>query len=219
MLAAAVGGKSGDRVDQTDLDRLRLRPEDGGKTQQAGGGGGLDKLAAGGSVYLSFDVPDFSKADLLLTDLVLGYADGPHIAIARDLPPVTIQTSRIEVVGRGTLPSMGRPAPGPAETLPAPIPTLPFEPTLDRTFVSRDTLRLFFKAVQRSPLPLKATISALTPDGTVIITFDRTLPADRQASLDVSLPLAQLTPGPYRLQVTVSAGAISDTREIGFVVK
>ncbi|MEO6221877.1 MAG: VWA domain-containing protein [Vicinamibacterales bacterium] len=177
------------------------------------------KLAAGGSVCLSLEVPDFSKADLLLTDLVLAYADGPHIAIARDLPPVTIQTSRIEVVGRGTLPSMGRQAPGPAATLPVPKPTLPFDPTLDRTFVSHDTLRLFFRAVQRKPQPLTATISALTPDGEVVITFDRSLAADRHAPLDISLPLAQLVPGAYRLRVSVSDGALSDTREIGFVVK
>jgi hypothetical protein len=96
---------------------------------------------------------------------------------------------------------------------------LPFDPTLDRTFTPRDTLRLFFKAVQRQPRPLNATISALTAEGNVALTFERPLRADRQSPLDISLPLAQLAPGAYRLRVVVSDGAMSDSREIGLVVK
>ena len=165
-----------------------------------------DKLAAGGSVYLSFEVPDFSKADLRLTDLVLAYADGPHVPIARDAP----KPPRRPVTSTAAVP---------AAQLQTAAPLLPFEPTLDRLFTQRDTLRLFFKAVQRQPNPLKATVSALTADGIVLLTFDRTLAAARQASLDVPLPLAQLTPGAYRLRVVVSDGAMSDLREIGFVVK
>ncbi len=45
------------------------------------------------------------------------------------------------------------------------------------------------------------------------------LAADHLASLDIRLPLAQLTPGAYRLQVVVTDGAMSDTREIGLVVR
>jgi VWFA-related protein len=167
-----------------------------------------DKLAAGGSVYLSFDVPDFSKTDLRLTDLVIAYADGPHVPIAREVPRVFGG----HPPGRplGVIPA--------AQLAPRP-PVLPFEPTLDRTFTARDTLRLFFKAVQRQPQPLKATISAMTPEGKVALTLDRQLTANRLSSLDLSLPLAQLTPGAYRLQVVVTDGAISDRREIGFVVK
>jgi hypothetical protein len=165
-----------------------------------------DKLAAGGSVYLSFDVPDFAKADLRLTDLVLGYADGPHVPIARDVP----KTSRRFVPAAGTVP---------AAQLQAPAPVLPFDPTLDRTFTARDTLRLFFKAVQKTPQALNATMSALTADGTVALSFERALDSGRQPSLDISLPLAQLTPGAYRLRVVVTDGAMSDSREIGVVVK
>jgi VWFA-related protein len=169
-----------------------------------------NKLAAGGSVYLSFDVPDFSTAELLLTDLVIAYADGPHVPIARDEPR--------------RAPAVSRPAPTstavvPAAQLQAASPLLPFEPTLDRIFAPRDTLRLFFKAVQSQASPVKATVSALTTDDVVVLTFDRSLALARQASLDVTLPLAQLTPGAYRLRVDVSNGAMSDRREIGFVVK
>ena len=107
----------------------------------------------------------------------------------------------------------------PPAQLQAPPPLLPFDPTLDRTFTSRDTLRLYFKVVQRAARPVTATISALTAGGTIATTFERPLGGSRQPSLDISLPLAQLAPGAYRLQVKVSDGAVSDRREIGFVVK
>jgi hypothetical protein len=99
------------------------------------------------------------------------------------------------------------------------LPLLPFDPTLDRVFTSRDTLRLFFKAVQRDAGPLTATISALTHDDVAALTFNRELAAGPQPQLDVRLPLAQLTPGVYRLRVLVSDGAISSTREVGFVIR
>lgn len=166
-----------------------------------------EKLAASGSVYLSFEVPDFAKADLRLTDLVIAYADGPHVPIAREVP----RTFRRPLGSTSGV--------VPTAQLQGPPPVLPFDPTLDRTFTARDTLRLFFKAVQRQPRALKAAISAITPDGTVALTFDRPLNVERQASLDISLPLAQLAPGAYRLRVVVSDGAISDSREIGLVVK
>jgi VWFA-related protein len=176
-----------------------------------------DRLAAGGSVYLSFEVPDFSKADLLLTDLVLAYADVPHVPIARDkaaLPP-----GRSEAVGRFVSPA-GRSIASPQTPAPpAPPETLPFDPTLDRVFASSDTLRLFFKAVQRGSATLTATISALAPDGAVIVTFDRPLGGGNQPSLDIQLPLSQLDAGPYRLQVTVTNGRQVATREVGFIVK
>lgn len=159
-----------------------------------------NRLSAGGSVYLSFEVPDFTKPDLVLTELLLAYADGPHVPIARDLPIVT--TRRVGVA------------------LPPPPPrVLPFDPTLDRVFVPTDTLRLFFKAVRRGGTPLMATISALTPDGTVVVTFDRELGIAHQPTLDIQLPLAQLPPGAYRLRVSVTDGTVRAAREVGFVIQ
>jgi hypothetical protein len=187
-----------------------------------------DKLAAGGSVYLSFEVPDFSKADLLLTDLVIAYADGPHVPIARDAPKKpAVPASRpvfTPIAPSNPATGLGRPPAAATEVLPPaqvrePLPLLPFDPTLDRVFTSRDTLRLFFKAVQRDAGPLTATISALTHDDVAALTFNRELAAGPQPQLDVRLPLAQLTPGVYRLRVLVSDGAISSTREVGFVIR
>jgi hypothetical protein len=49
--------------------------------------------------------------------------------------------------------------------------------------------------------------------------LEQALAAGRQPSLDISLPLAQLAPGAYRLRVFVTDGAVSDSREIAIVVK
>jgi VWFA-related protein len=189
-----------------------------------------NKLAAGGSVYLSFEVPDFSKTDLMLTDLVIAYADGPHVPIARDLPkkpaaPSPAQTRVTTPPFDPTTTGLLRPLPAAAAVLPPaqlrePVPTLPFDPTLDRVFTPRDTLRLYFRAVQRaSAAPLTATISAVTHDDQVAVTFKRELPAGPQPHLDIRLPLAQLMPGVYRLRVNVTDGAMITAREVGFVVR
>lgn len=159
-----------------------------------------DRLSAGGSVYLSFEVPDFTKPGLMLTEVLLAYADGPHVPIARDLPIVTTRRAGV------ALP-------------PQPPRALPFDPTLDRVFAAGDTLRLFFKAVRRGATPLTATVSALTPGGAVVITFDRALGIAHQPTLDIQLPLAQLAPGAYRLRVRVTDGTTSATREIGIAIR
>ena len=152
-----------------------------------------NKRSAGGSVYLSFDVPDFTATDLMLTELVVAYADGSRVPVARDMLSTPL-----------------------ARAAPAP---LPFPPTLDRVFTPRDTLRLYVKAVRRSVTPLVATVSALTADGVVVVAFDRQLGTTKQPTLDAQLPLAQLPPGAYRLQVRVTDGIATATREIVMVVR
>jgi VWFA-related protein len=164
-----------------------------------------DKLSSGGSVYLSFDVPDFTGSRLMLTDLVIGYADGPHVPIARHAPAAPARGTRLAA---------------PQQPLPrAVLSALPFDPTLDRVFASSDTLRLYFKAVRKGATPLTATISALNADGAVAVTFDRALGTGDTPSLDTSLPLMQLTPGAYRLRVSATDGSTSTMREVGFVVR
>jgi VWFA-related protein len=176
-----------------------------------------DKLGAGGSVYLSLDVPDFSKADLELTDLLLAFADGPRVPVARDRREVAATTSRAIVPSN--LPASARRT-FEASTTTAAISTptlLPFEPALDRTFASSDVVRLYFKAVQRERRAVLATISALTPEGQTLVTFDRSLPDSGE--FDINLPLAQLAPGAYRLQVAVSDGRTTATKEIGITIR
>ena len=181
-----------------------------------------DKLGAGGSVYLSVDVPDFSKADLELTELLVAYADGPRVPVARDqreVPQATTTTvaPRINTaMPPAAQRAMAAAAAERAAQQQVP-PALPFEPALDRTFASSDVVRLYFKAVQRERRPVLATVSALTPEGQTLVTFDRDLPDGGE--FDINLPLGQLAPGAYRLQVVVSDGRTTATREIGFVVK
>jgi VWFA-related protein len=181
-----------------------------------------EKLGAGGSVYLSLDVPDFSKADLELTELLLAFADGPRVPVARDrreIPPPA--TTRAPARGGQTLPpaaqrAINASAAAVAQRREAPS-LLPFEPALDRTFSRRDVVRLYFKAVQRDRRPVLATISALTPEGDTVVTSDRDLP--ESGDLDINLPLSQLAPGGYRLQVVVSNGRTTATRDVGFQIK
>lgn len=150
-----------------------------------------DKLDAGGSVYLALDVPDFSKQPIALTDLLIAYADGPHVPIAHSFAPMAVPAANL----------------------------LPFDPTLDRVFSPRDTLRLYTRVLQQTPVATSVTISALAPDGRVMLTLDRALAARDNVPVDLKLPLAQLGPGAYRLQVTAGDGRHNATREIAITIK
>jgi hypothetical protein len=148
-------------------------------------------LDAAGSVFLHVDVPRFSREALALSDLAIGYEDGPRVPLALDTNAAAMPAGQ----------------------------SLPFEPTLDRLFSPRDRLRLFVRVVAREPAPLLATISALTAaDGTPVQTLEHAL-APGAASLDVTFPLAQLPAGAYRLEVRVAGGGRTAVREVGFVVR
>ncbi len=177
-----------------------------------------DKLGAGGSVYQSLDVPDFSRADLGVTDLLLAYADGPRVPVARDRRD-TIVVTQLVAVPRGGIPAAGRglSAGAAAALAPPPPPILPFEPTLDRIFSAGDTVRLFFRATQRRRSDLLATISALAPDGSTVVTLDR--PLDKDGTMDLRLPLGQLQTGGYTLQVEVSDGTRTVRKNVGFAIR
>ena len=150
-----------------------------------------DKLDAGGSVYLALDVPDFSKAPIALTDLLIAYADGAHVPIAHSYAPMAVTVANL----------------------------LPFDPTLDRVFSPHDTLRLYTRVVQQTPAPTNVTVAALAPDGRVMLTLTRELTARENVPVDLKLPLAQLGPGAYRLQVTASDGRRTAAREIAITIK
>ena len=94
------------------------------------------KLDKGGSVYLGIDVPDFRSEPLVLSGLVVGYADGAHVPVA---PPTSAPGA---ARGRVAGPS-ARFAPPPVPVRPA----LPFPPSLDREFTPADTLRLYFEVI------------------------------------------------------------------------
>lgn len=102
-----------------------------------------DTLVKGGSVYLSIDVPDLTKAPIAMSGLVLGYSDTPHVLIA---------TSAASSFGVDAGP--------------------PFPPTLDREFFNLDTLRLYFEASTRTPAdPLRALVEVIDADKKVVKSY------------------------------------------------
>jgi VWFA-related protein len=149
------------------------------------------KVDLGGSVYLPFTVPDYSRFAMGLTDLVLAYADGPRVPVANSQ-------------GRSQIPAAN---------------VLPFEPALDRVFSSTDTLRLFFQVVQRSPKPAVASIQILTHAGALVLGQDVPVAAENAVKIDRLLPLQRLGSGLYRLRVAVNGEAGFSEREVGFIVR
>jgi VWFA-related protein len=149
------------------------------------------KLGKGGSVYQTIDVPAFATG-LSMSALMLGYDEGSHVP-----------------VGRSSLQA--------GDTGPA---LLPFDPALDRAFTPNDTLRLYFE-VAREDGTTDATAAIEIADGAgkIINTADVDVPAGNVAPMDVSIPLAALAPGGYKLSVKVSDGKLSASRAIAFVVK
>ena len=149
------------------------------------------KLARGGSVYLTIEVPDFAKETLTLAGVTLGYGDGDHVPVA-DLPKQ-----------------------GPKREARA-----PFAPSLDRTFTPADTLRLYFEVARRNPATVVGTkVAILDAQDDVRAWVDRQIPANDRGRVDVRLPLSTLAPGAYRLRVTAEDGTNSAAREVGIVVK
>jgi VWFA-related protein len=149
------------------------------------------KLDLGGSVYLPYSVPDYSRLAMGLTDFVLAYADGPRVPVAN---------SR----GRSQIPAAN---------------LLPFEPALDRVFRPSDTLRLFFQVVQKDPKPATATIQVLTGSGALVLGMDLPVKAEERVKIDQVLPLENLVRGVYRLRVAVSGDAGFTEKDLGFIVR
>ena len=149
------------------------------------------RIGEAGSVYDTVTVPDYSKSPLALGGLVVGYADAKRHAAA-----VTVMDAD----------------------------TLPFEPVLDRAFAAADGLRLAADLWRRDPArPIETKIELLDERGRLVTSMNRHEPAGRPneqgSRIDVTFSLDGLAPGPYRVRLTVNDGALSDSREIGVVVK
>jgi len=95
-----------------------------------------------------------------------------------------------------------------------------FDPALDRTFVAKDTVRLYFEVAREDgTTDVTAAIEIADAAGKVVNTAEVNVPAGSVAPMDVSIPLAELGPGGYKLSVKVSDGKLSASRAIAFVVK
>ncbi len=149
------------------------------------------KLGTGGSVYLTLDVPDFSRRGLALSGVVLGYTDGDRVPVA--------------------------PAPVDATAPPSPV---PFAPTLDRVFTTKDTLRVFCQVHRASPQDaIHVDIDVVGADDRVVTSSAYELGPEASDQIDHRLSLAALTAGPYRLRVSAVHGGAVARQEIGFAVR
>lgn len=95
--------------------------------------------------------------------------------------------------------------------------TLPFAPTLDRVFDRSRVLRMFATVSARAAKPITATVSMVGSENLLMWSDHRALPTSGR--LDLSVPLASLPAAPYRLQVSVTDGPHTVTREVAFVVR
>jgi VWFA-related protein len=149
------------------------------------------KLGKGGSVYQTIDVPAFATG-LSMTGLMLGYDEGSHVPVGRS--------------------SLQADDTGPA--------LLPFDPALDRAFTPKDTVRLYFEVAREDgTTDATAAIEIADAAGKIMNTAEVDVPAGSVAPMDVSIPLAALAPGGYKLSVKVSDGKLSASRAVAFVIK
>src|SRR5262249_37992021 len=135
------------------------------------------KLGAGGSVYLTIDVPDFAKDPIALSGIAVGYADGARVPVGHSLTtPAAPAPGRAAGPARATAP--GRAA-GPAGTgrvaapPAAPASVVPFEPSLNREFEAKDTLRVFAEIARGTPPEaVKAAVEIINANDKVMSTSD-----------------------------------------------
>jgi VWFA-related protein len=154
------------------------------------------KLGAGGSVYLTIDVPDFSSEALALSGIAVGYGDGAHVPVGHPLS-----------ASQGTAPA-------------SPPSALPFEPSLSREFAATDTLRVYAEVARGTPAEaVKATIEIVDARDKVMSSSDVAIAAIDKGQIDLRLPLKNLAAGAYRVRITVADDKKhAVTREVGIVV-
>jgi hypothetical protein len=157
------------------------------------------KLAAGGSVYLNLEVPDFTRSRLALSGVAIGYAAGPRVPAAAVLPR--------------------RPS-GAREPERAPTRALPFAPTLDRVFAATDTLRVYFTVAGRSAVTgTTGQLTILDAGDVTSVRSSTRWTADANGAVDLRVPLEQLTRGGYIMRIEVLNAEDPATREVGFVMR
>jgi VWFA-related protein len=170
------------------------------------------KLGEGGSVYLPVDVPDYTRAPLAVSALVLGYAGGQRV------PVVTSQPSGR---GRGAPPGRGQaPGRGTGRGGVAPVGGLPFAPTLDREFKVSDDVALYFEVVRKDRARDVATaVAVVDANDRILRRYNQTMPASATGRVTFRVPLAEIGAGAVRLRVTASDGVNEAISETGIVVK
>lgn len=144
-----------------------------------------------GHALLALDVPDFSAQPLRVSDLVLGSSGNPR----------GWSGSRIVTVSGLD-------------------PIWPFYPEISREFASTDDVRLYAEIARANPASrVDASAEILDRAGKIVVQRTPTIGMGAPGAIDVTLTLAWLAPGPYRLRVTAKQGARTATRDVEFIVK
>ena len=101
---------------------------------------------------------------------------------------------------------------------------LPFQPVTAREFTARDTLRVFASALWKGKdSAATGTLALLGPSSPtpqpIAMSVHDSSPAHRLGTFDVSVPLTELKPGPYVLDVTITITGQTAHREVPFSIR
>jgi hypothetical protein len=143
-----------------------------------------------GSVYLQIDVPDLGDAPLALGGIAL-----------------TPATS-------------GQTTPGVLHTAALAGVSLPFAPALTRAFTEADDVRVFCQVRRGSAATaVNGTAAIVGTDGVERTSVPWTVASSGSPNLDLTLPLAGIAAGPYRLVLKASDGVHQAVREVGIRIE
>ena len=143
-----------------------------------------------GSVYLQIDVPDLGDAPLALGGIALTTATSGQAASG------VLHTAALQGV------------------------SLPFAPALTRAFTEADDVRVFCQVRRASAATaVTGTAAIVGTDGVERVSLPWTIVPSGASNIDLTLPLAGITAGPYRLVVRASDGTHQATREVAIRVE
>lgn len=172
------------------------------------------KVGQGGSVFLPIDVPDYPKARLAMSGLVIGYAGGARVPMIG-----TDAGSR----GRGRAMPAGRsgPAPAPSAGRTQAVPGgLPFPPSLDREFGVSDDVELYFEVVRRDKTrDVETSVAFVDTADRIVRRYQQVMPASASGKVSFRLRLSEVGAGAFRVRVTASDTVNNAMSEIGIIVK
>jgi hypothetical protein len=191
------------------------------------------KQAVSRQIRLDGQAPDDRDVTLVIDDLVdlpserltlrmgvaseqLGRAGTVQMPI--DVPKPTDGRLQLSGIAIG----LAAPAP-PAMNAKAIAAVVPFQPTTSRSFARADTLRVFGRAFWRSRDPIVVTMGlkgVASASSQVALQPFPGVRGGQAATFDAPLPLNQLAPGAYVLEITARPkGGAPVTREMPFVVR
>lgn len=166
------------------------------------------RLGEGGSVYLPLDVPDFTAAPMTVSGLVVGYSGDPRV-------PAVSSASRVQAV------ASQRTGIALASATRAQIPGgLPFQPTLDREFLTTDNVVVYFEVARKDrSRSVAVQLMAVDRNGRAVPQYRETLEPGSKGKVTVLLPLKEVGAGAFRMRVHASDGVNEATSEVPMFIR